>query len=97
MEWWETFKEWFLSLGENYGVNPFIFDGQPSDKFNALKYDDYQEHQGLLLPHKLTGYAYEDGQIGDIRYVNHFDQIDLNKEKPDQQLFAMPEQAEAVQ
>lgn len=27
MEWWETFKEWFLSLGENYGVNPFLFGG----------------------------------------------------------------------
>lgn len=27
MEWWETFKEWFLSLGEKYHVNPFIFGG----------------------------------------------------------------------
>jgi hypothetical protein len=27
MEWWETFKDWSLSLGENYGVNPFIFGG----------------------------------------------------------------------
>ncbi len=24
---WEAFTEWFLSLGENYGVNPFIFGG----------------------------------------------------------------------
>ncbi len=22
---WETFTEWFLSLGEQYGVNPLIF------------------------------------------------------------------------
>jgi len=27
MEWWETFKEWYLSLGEKYNVNPFIFGG----------------------------------------------------------------------
>lgn len=27
MEWWETFKHWFFSLGENYGVNPYIFGG----------------------------------------------------------------------
>lgn len=27
MQWWDTFKEWFLSLGENYGVNPYIFGG----------------------------------------------------------------------
>jgi len=27
MEWWEMFKEWFLSLGEKYHVNPYIFGG----------------------------------------------------------------------
>ncbi len=27
MEWWETFKDWFLSLGEKYNVNPYIFGG----------------------------------------------------------------------
>ncbi len=27
MAWWESFKEWFLSLGQNYGVNPYIFGG----------------------------------------------------------------------
>ncbi len=25
MELWESFKIWFMSLGENYGVNPIIF------------------------------------------------------------------------
>lgn len=24
---WQTFTEWFLSLGTEYGVNPFIFGG----------------------------------------------------------------------
>ena len=27
MEWWLHFKEWFLSLGEKYNVNPYIFGG----------------------------------------------------------------------
>lgn len=27
MQWWDSFKEWFLGLGENYGVNPYIFGG----------------------------------------------------------------------
>ena len=27
MQWWETFKDWFLNLGEKYGVNPYIFGG----------------------------------------------------------------------
>jgi len=25
MEWWLSFKDWFLGLGEVYGVNPVIF------------------------------------------------------------------------
>jgi hypothetical protein len=25
MEWWQAFKVWFLSLGEQYNVNPYIF------------------------------------------------------------------------
>lgn len=25
MSYWETFKDWFLSLGENYNVDPIIF------------------------------------------------------------------------
>ncbi len=27
MTWWDSFKDWFLNLGENYGVNPYIFGG----------------------------------------------------------------------
>ena len=27
MEWWETFKNWFLELGGKYHVNPIIFGG----------------------------------------------------------------------
>ena len=27
MEWFETIKNWFLGLGENYNVNPYIFGG----------------------------------------------------------------------
>lgn len=27
MEWRETFTEWFLSLGDKYYVNPYIFGG----------------------------------------------------------------------
>lgn len=25
MHWWEIFKDWFLSLGNKYNVNPYIF------------------------------------------------------------------------
>jgi hypothetical protein len=25
MEWFDVFREWFLNLGKQYGVNPYIF------------------------------------------------------------------------
>ena len=25
MEWWQSFKEWFMGLGDKYGVDPVIF------------------------------------------------------------------------
>lgn len=27
MEWFQSLSNWFFSLSENYGVNPFIFGG----------------------------------------------------------------------
>ncbi|WP_062543056.1 DUF6503 family protein [Rufibacter tibetensis] len=79
--------EWLL-----YTVT--YFNGKPSDKFNALKYEDYQEHQGLLFPQKLTGYKYENGQIGEARYTVSFSNLQLKEKQPDQRLFEMPEKAE---
>jgi hypothetical protein len=79
--------EWLL-----YTVT--YFDGKPSDKFNALKYEDYQEVNGLLFPKTLTGYKYENGQIGDARYSVTLDKLQLKKEQPDQKQFEMPEKAE---
>ena len=25
MDWWQAFREWFLELGDQYNVNPYIF------------------------------------------------------------------------
>lgn len=79
--------EWLL-----YTVT--FFDGQPSKQFNALKYEDYQEHQGLLFPNKLTDYKYENGQIGDVRYSVFFNNLQLSEKLPAQEQFEKPEQAE---
>ncbi|MFD2515797.1 DUF6503 family protein [Pontibacter locisalis] len=79
--------EWLL-----YTVT--FFNGQPSDQFNALRYENYQEHQGLLFPGKLTGHKYENGQIGDVRYTVSIDNLQLKEEQPAQEQFEKPEQAE---
>lgn len=71
-----------------------FFDGKRNDQFNALKYEHYQEHQGLLFPQELTGYAYENGQIGGIRYNVKLENLQLKEQQPDQQQFEMPKNAE---
>lgn len=78
--------EWLL-----YTVTYF---GSDNVQFNALKYEDYQEQQGLLLPGKLTGYKYENGQIGDVRYKVSFENVQLMQEQPAAEQFAMPANAE---
>lgn len=78
--------EWLL-----YTVTYF---GSDNVQFNALKYEDYQEQQGLLLPGKLTGYKYENGQIGDVRYQVSFNNVQLMQEQPAAEQFTMPANAE---
>lgn len=61
MEWWETFKHWFLSLGENYGVNPYIFGGIYVGAipffFICLSWTikNIKEKKSFVLPLLLTG------------------------------------------
>jgi hypothetical protein len=61
MEWWETFKDWFLSLGENYGVNPFIFGGiyLGAIPFFILSLGwtikNIRQKKSVVLPALLTG------------------------------------------
>ncbi len=79
--------EWLL-----YTVT--YFDKKASNVYKALKYEDYKEHQGLLFPTKLTSYVYEDGQIGDMRYGFSFENLQLEKEQPEQTQFEKPANAE---
>jgi hypothetical protein len=79
--------EWLL-----YTVT--YFDKKTSNTFNALKYDNYQEHKGLIFPQKLTGYTYANGQIGDVRYSVSIDSLLLEEKQPEQQQFEKPTNAE---
>jgi len=64
MEWWETFKEWFLSLGEKYNVNPFIFG---SIYLGAIPFffislyriiKNIKNKKSIVLPVLLTGFFF---------------------------------------
>ena len=80
--------EWLL-----YTVT--YFGGKPGEqKFNALKYSNYQKHQGLLFPKQLIGYTYEKDKLGEERYRATFENLQLKEGQPDQRQFEMPEKAE---
>ncbi len=64
MEWWEAFKEWFLSLGEKYHVNPFIFGGIYLGAIPFFFISLYQtiknikKKKSIVLPALLTGFFF---------------------------------------
>ncbi len=64
MEWWETFKEWFLSLGEKYNVNPYIFGGIYLGAIPFffislyLTIKNIKMKKSIVLPVLLTGFFF---------------------------------------
>ena len=64
MEWWDTFKEWFLSLGEKYHVNPFVFGGIYLGAipffFISLYWTikNIKKKKSIVLPVLLTGFFF---------------------------------------
>lgn len=64
MEWWEAFKEWFLSLGHKYNVNPYIFG---SIYIGAIPFfilclgwtiKNIKKKKPFVLPVLLTGFCF---------------------------------------
>lgn len=64
MEWWQTIREWFLGLGEQYHVNPFIFGGIYVGAipffFASLSWtvQNIRKKKAFLLPSMLTGFFF---------------------------------------
>lgn len=78
--------EWLL-----YTVT--YYSGEKNEKFKALHYE-WQQVNGLTLPSKLTGYKYEDGKIGDLRYTRPFKNVQIKTTKVNSSIFEMPNGAE---
>ena len=68
--------------------------GEPSDRFNLIKYSNWLDVNGLKLPTLLQWHVYKSDTIGDVRGEALFSNISLTAEKSDQQLFEMPEDAQ---
>ena len=66
------------------------FQGKPGDKFSAIIFDDWKEVNGLLVPNKMKGFKYADGELGEQRYTRDFTDIELSTTPADQAQFEMP-------
>jgi hypothetical protein len=61
---WESFTEWFLGLGAQYGVNPFIFGGiyVGAIPFFTLSVGwlvrNLRRKQSIVLPTLLAGFFF---------------------------------------
>ncbi|MEB0262790.1 MULTISPECIES: hypothetical protein [unclassified Mucilaginibacter] len=61
MDWWHSVKDWFLGLGEQYHVNPFIFGGIYVGAipffFASLSWtiNNIRKKKSFLIPSMLTG------------------------------------------
>lgn len=64
MELWQTFTDWFLSLGEQYNVNPYIFGGIYIGAvpffFLCLSWTikNIKQKKSFALPLLLTGFCF---------------------------------------
>lgn len=70
------------------------FSGEKNENYNALRYSQWQEVNGLLVPLVMEGYKYADNTIGELRYRAEFSDITFKEDAPDHSVFTMPEKAE---
>ena len=86
----ETYKmEWL-------GYTVTYFSKEKSKEFHFIKYSDWQDVEGLQLPHTLQWYNYENNLPTTHRSDMNFINVSLSKEKPDDIIFKMQEGAKKV-
>lgn len=72
----------------NYSVT--YYDKSRATEYNALKFEDWQEVNGLKVPTGYTGYVWEDSTFGKERYSVNFENVVFEKNQPDSALFTIP-------
>ena len=63
---------------------------EPSEDYSLIRYGDWAEVNGLLLPMKFQWFEYKEGKVGEPRGEAIFENIELSTEAPDKSLFEMP-------
>lgn len=70
------------------------FGGGAKDRYSLIKYEGWQNFEGVMLPTSLQWYSYADGEVGEPRgNATTFENIQVSKEYPAMSNFQMPEGA----
>ena len=73
------------------------FTKEKTKEFHFIKYSEWQDVDGLLLPKTITWYNYENNLPTTKRNDVNFQNISLSTDKMDFRMFQMPDDAQEVQ
>ena len=79
------------------GYTVTYFSNEKSKEFHFIKYGDWQEVNGLLLPKTLSWYNYENNMPTNFRNNVNFLNVKLSKELPQEDMFKVPDSTMIVQ
>jgi hypothetical protein len=68
-----------------------------SKDFHFIRYNNWQEVNGLVVPKSVDWYTYENSKPIEKRNTVEFLDVILNEEAPDNTLFAIPEGAKVIE
>ncbi len=74
-----------------------FFSKSKSKEFHLIKYDAWQEVNGLLLPKTFKWYHFEDKVVGDFQREMNFVNVSTSIIPPDEGLFKKPEDAKIIE
>jgi len=79
------------------GYTVTYFSGKKSEKISWIRYDDWGDHNGLVLPNALTWYKTEEGKLLEPRNTRTFTNIKVSKTGFKDDKFAKTAGAKVVQ
>ncbi len=82
--------EW-LGYTVTFGKN------EKSKDFHFIRYNDWQEIEGLLLPKSIVWYNYENSIPTEARNTVEFEDVKISKTPAEEKLFTMPEGATLIE
>ena len=70
---------------------------EKSKKFSYIRYNDWQNLNGLALPKSISWYKFEEGKPTELRNTVEFADVVVSEEAPDNSMFGMQEDAKIIE